>query len=509
MAIKEFFAGQTIFMTGGTGFVGKVLLEKILRSCPDVKKIYLAIRPKKDITIEERWKSVSSVPLFDRLKKENSEALKKVVLINADMKKPDLGISETDRKVLIDEVNIIYHVAATVQFADNVADTLIQNTRSTYLVAELGKSIRGLKVFVYASTTYSNFYRPESQWGEEIYPPVQDWRVLMKMLDTESLHLSFLHEKLLSGHPNPYTFSKSLAEQITSEYNQFYPTVIVRPSAVMSTVDEPIVGWVDSLNGMAALCIANALGILRVARHNDEAHHDYVPVDMVAKALIIATWVTYKNKPHEQTPVYNCTIGKALTCRTSEISKICKEYRFVEETPSKYIVWTRDLRLIENAYKYHIMFFFYQLLPACILDAGIYIYGAKPIFLSIAKKLAYASQRLFKDFAFCKVHFPNEKYVKLQELLEGEDEKAFGNKQFNNIEQISFPDEMRNCYLGILKYYFKEDLSKESVERNKKRYNRIKMLEKTTRVMFYSGLGWLAYSSIDVRLMLHYCGLSL
>lgn len=34
-------------MTGGTGFLGKVLTEKLLRTCDGISKIYLLVRPKK------------------------------------------------------------------------------------------------------------------------------------------------------------------------------------------------------------------------------------------------------------------------------------------------------------------------------------------------------------------------------------------------------------------------------------------------------------------------------
>ena len=44
--VKEFYKGKTILITGCTGFLAKVILEKILRSCPDVDKIYLMVRPK-------------------------------------------------------------------------------------------------------------------------------------------------------------------------------------------------------------------------------------------------------------------------------------------------------------------------------------------------------------------------------------------------------------------------------------------------------------------------------
>ena len=44
MQIKEFYSDKTIFITGTTGFVGKVVLEKILRSLGNFKKIFVMVR---------------------------------------------------------------------------------------------------------------------------------------------------------------------------------------------------------------------------------------------------------------------------------------------------------------------------------------------------------------------------------------------------------------------------------------------------------------------------------
>lgn len=51
--VTEFYRDRNVFITGATGFLGKVLVEKLLRSCPDIKTLYLLIRPKsgKDIRI--------------------------------------------------------------------------------------------------------------------------------------------------------------------------------------------------------------------------------------------------------------------------------------------------------------------------------------------------------------------------------------------------------------------------------------------------------------------------
>jgi len=53
-SIVDFYAGRTVLVTGATGFMGKVLLEKLLRSCPTITRIYVLIRPKKGFSVEVR-----------------------------------------------------------------------------------------------------------------------------------------------------------------------------------------------------------------------------------------------------------------------------------------------------------------------------------------------------------------------------------------------------------------------------------------------------------------------
>ena len=53
-SIPEFYAGRNVFITGATGFMGKVLVEKLLRSIVDIGTLYCLVRPKRNKTVEER-----------------------------------------------------------------------------------------------------------------------------------------------------------------------------------------------------------------------------------------------------------------------------------------------------------------------------------------------------------------------------------------------------------------------------------------------------------------------
>lgn len=53
-SIKDFYAGATVLVTGGSGFLGKAIIEKLMRSCTSVKAVYTLMRSKKGVSSEER-----------------------------------------------------------------------------------------------------------------------------------------------------------------------------------------------------------------------------------------------------------------------------------------------------------------------------------------------------------------------------------------------------------------------------------------------------------------------
>lgn len=61
--VAEMFKGRTIFMTGGTGFLGKVIIEKFLRVLPETKHLYLLVRPKKGVDPKNRLEEMFSSPV--------------------------------------------------------------------------------------------------------------------------------------------------------------------------------------------------------------------------------------------------------------------------------------------------------------------------------------------------------------------------------------------------------------------------------------------------------------
>lgn len=78
--IAEFYNGKTVFITGATGFMGKVLVEKLLRSCPGVDQLYLLMRPSKGKDVTSRLQEFIDNQVTDSKNKNNKKKNNQLLL---------------------------------------------------------------------------------------------------------------------------------------------------------------------------------------------------------------------------------------------------------------------------------------------------------------------------------------------------------------------------------------------------------------------------------------------
>jgi fatty acyl-CoA reductase len=122
--IPEFYTGQTIFLTGGTGFLGKVrlltsfiianfsymlqvILEKVLRSCPGIKRVYLLARGRKGKSAEQRIQDMFAGSVFDQLRAVQPSFHEKVSVVLGEMTEPRLGLSTEAYAELAEKYDLV------------------------------------------------------------------------------------------------------------------------------------------------------------------------------------------------------------------------------------------------------------------------------------------------------------------------------------------------------------------------------------------------------------------
>ncbi|XP_017755995.1 PREDICTED: fatty acyl-CoA reductase 1-like [Eufriesea mexicana] len=104
--IRQFYAGKRVLLTGCTGFLGTVAVEKILRTCKEISKLYIMVRQKKGISVEERLNHFFKNDIFDKLREINPNFMEKIEVIYGDLEKEDLGFSPEDRRRLVENTEL-------------------------------------------------------------------------------------------------------------------------------------------------------------------------------------------------------------------------------------------------------------------------------------------------------------------------------------------------------------------------------------------------------------------
>ena len=300
--MEDTFRGQHIFITGSTGFVGKVLIEKILRCLP-VEKVYLLIREKKDVLPKERLqKELLNSAAMNRLREIhggeeafNKFAHNKLVPIVGSLTDAQLGICDKDYQMLVNNCTMILHLAATIDFNETLSLSTKLNVLGSLQVLALSRKCHkrgGFDGFVHMSTCYVNYQRNGGSYIEEtLYPLPFDSEVMCKnILNYDPAQLLQDTPSILEkyGFPNTYTMTKSMSEHLLNINRGNVPITIVRPSIIGSSLLEPYPGWVDTLSASGALFLTSGFGIVQEVHADPKAKADIVPVDFVVKGTLLA-----------------------------------------------------------------------------------------------------------------------------------------------------------------------------------------------------------------------------
>ena len=342
--ISEQLAGKRIAITGGTGFVGTALIERLLRGAPGCELVLL-VRPSKRHDATERVRrEIFKNNAFDRLKadlKDTAEPFEAMVArrvraIGGDVSTDGLGLNDADR-ALFASCDTVIHSAAAVAF-DSPLDSAVEiNLLGPVRIAETLNTLGVTPHLVAVSTCYVAGNRrgnaPEELVSEGPFDLGLNWRKEVAAArrlrsdteaasrdperlrgfraearkelgaagapalagKTEQLRERWVSDQLVEagraraasvGWPDAYAYTKALGEQALTETKGNVPVSIVRPSIIESSLAEPFPGWIRGFRMAEPVIISYARGLLKQFPGVPEGTVDVIPVDIVVAAII-------------------------------------------------------------------------------------------------------------------------------------------------------------------------------------------------------------------------------
>lgn len=84
--------------------------------------------------------------MFEKIRTENPGFVEKIIPVLGDLSEIKLGLSDEDYNMLVKNISIVFHVAATVRFDEPIRDAIIKNVRGTREIVQLSKQMNNLKV---------------------------------------------------------------------------------------------------------------------------------------------------------------------------------------------------------------------------------------------------------------------------------------------------------------------------------------------------------------------------
>ncbi|KAH7230889.1 male sterility protein-domain-containing protein [Fusarium tricinctum] len=324
--------GNNILVTGATGFLGKVVIEELLRlrEIYSISRIILLLRKKGPLDAMTRFeKYIVTSPCFASLPQGWKQFTQ---VVEGDLASPDCGLNARDYDQVRKTVTHIIHTAACIKFDSTVSEAISSNVDSSCNVLALAKDCHNLQQLVVTSTAYVS---PPHQGP--IYENLVELPCPASKLVSELKNGVLAKEEAIAatGHPNIYSLSKCLAEHMICETKGCLPVTLVRPSIICAAIHFPEPGWIDSRAAFGGLVLGFSTGALLVLDGRPETKLDIVPVDVVAESLIYETF-RKGAKIHKQTDL-RIVFSVATVERSLTLADACKMLEIFFQRRLQYI----------------------------------------------------------------------------------------------------------------------------------------------------------------------------
>ncbi|XP_029166891.1 putative fatty acyl-CoA reductase CG5065 [Nylanderia fulva] len=480
-SIPEWFLNKSVLITGGTGFMGKVLISKLLLSCPDIGDIFLLIRRKKGADSQARLNIILQQEPFKILREQFPERLKKLIVIVGDTTVEGLSLSDTDKERLTSRVAVVFHMAANVRFDLSLKMAVKMNTLSTVNIVALAKQMSVLESFIHISTSFCQC--GESILEERAYQTNVSAEGIIHIINTMSNEMiETMKPQLLGDQPNTYAYSKALSEDYVSRCG--LPAGVIRPSIVVASWKEPVPGWVDNMNGPTGLMIGAGKGVIRSMLCNANYFTDIVPCDMAVNATIALAWQVGSEKPAE--PIFlNATQNQENPISWGEALETGKKH--VLTNPFSQPLWYPGGRITTSKILHWFAILLLHTIPAYLIDALLIVTGNKPFMIRVQNRVNVGLE-LLQYYTMKQWIFRNDNLRNLEHRLCPADRETF----FMDTKIIPWSEYLLVYILGTRQYCLKDDPS--TLPRARQIFMYLFIADCLLKIVFGAFLVWMVYT---------------
>ena len=487
--IGDFYQGKNVLIVGSTTFPGKVLLEKLLRSCPNIDRIYCPVNMTRKPSNGSQHHSPADIfaeiyatKLFDRVRRDNAKCQEKIVPFDIDLLLTTTRESEdTEQKStsegptcrqLRDSVDVCFYMADnSVDFEEQNLKELMQSTvMELKNVLNFLKTCTNLKSLVYLSSIYANIGKNRKRRStflsssllldcpyidECVYPCPIEAQKLVDALDwMDKDMLALATPKLIGPKPNAFSFSHWLAETILANEQAQLPSIsIVRVSIIGAAWKEPYPGWVEKSNGPSELFVAAGRGYLRSMKTDSHDILDIVPVDIPVNLSIVAAWQQYSAENSERLTIYHCTSSGLNPFHWQEMSNCFTEYS--KRIPYEHAFRRPNLTVTNHSLIHDSYVFFSHLIPAYLADIGLRMIGRQPHVVNIYKNL----HRILLSLESFTIRGEIQcSYDSLNALRQSISETSNANEFYFDVRALHWPTYMESYLIGTKRYILNESI---------------------------------------------------
>uniref|UniRef100_A0A182MN49 Fatty acyl-CoA reductase n=1 Tax=Anopheles culicifacies TaxID=139723 RepID=A0A182MN49_9DIPT len=492
--LKDFYDGKYVLLTGGSGFLGKLLIEKLIKC--NVAEILLILRPKKGLSPADRLEQLlGKEAVFVNYAKDPQLYLSKIRLIEGAVSAVGVGVSNDDLEYIYERTNIIIHAAADVRFDESLKESIQTNVRGTQELLMIAEKCRKLEIFTYISSAFSHCVLGHIE--EKFYEPPYDPILLIKVSEKEddADNFELLTRKITKPWPNTYAFTKSLAEEIVRRYKSKLPIAIIRPSIITTTKEDPIPGWTDNMYGFNGVVTGAATGVLRIFHIHMDYKASIVPADTVINSTLAVTW--YSANHRDEDNVFNCTTDdNPVTWRETQHQLEAWKDRI----PFDKSLWITTYNTTRFKLVADILSIFYHLLPALCFDAVLKLRGQKPQVVKVYRKVHRFSAvlRYFTNNEWC---FQTGRMRRVLDAMAPEDQQYFP----CDAKAIQWDEFLDHQIKGLRQYLMRDPWS--ALEKSLKRHRLRIFLHWCLIGVLYAGMLYLVVRVLYANGFIDFAGL--